>query len=78
MKLENACDRIYLGVCDEMNVFFDAFINQLPKIHRRALRKIKIDLLCFWKACDVIYKKNVSPKYALFMQNKCLYIISLF
>ena len=47
MKLENACDRIYLGVCDEMNVFFDAFINQLPKIHRRALRKKKNRFIVF-------------------------------
>ena len=58
MKLENACDRIYLGVCDEMNVFFDAFINQLPKIHRRALRKKKEIYCVFGKLVTSSMRKT--------------------
>ena len=49
------------------------------KIHRSVLRKITIDLLHFWDVYTSICEKKVSAqKYGLFMQNKYLYIISLF
>ena len=62
-------------------VFSDVFINHFPKIHRSVLRKINFIL------CSILFlrrlwrqsmRTKLRQKYGLFMQNKCLYVISSF
>ena len=49
------------------------------RFHRSVLHKTKIDLFYFWDVYDVsLLAKKYWQMYGLFMQNKCLYIISSF
>ena len=50
--------------------FFQRFCSHFPKIHRRGI--------IFETFMTSICEKKLWQKYGLFMQNECLYIISLF
>ena len=56
---------IYSYVCCEMNVFFDFFLNHLPKTHRSVLRKITIDLFIFEMFMTSIYEKKILTEVLL-------------
>ena len=70
---------IDMFVAEWMLFFFNVFINHFPKIHRSALRKITVDCCIFETFMAIIYEEKISGEVVfLFIQNKCLYVSSLF